>query len=71
MSKVLVAPNGLEIQGTLERVHGSGSMMNVRMENGRIEFTAPATPKCGGRSRTRTAGACSSTPRETSGWRAG
>ena len=38
MAKVLVAPNGLQIQGTLERVHGAGLMTNIRLEDGKIAF---------------------------------
>ena len=74
MAKVLVAPNGLQIQGTLERVHGAGLMTNIRLEDGKSSSTTAAKPRCGGRSSARPlttrASPCSSSPRATSGRRA-
>ena len=38
MSKVLVAPNGLVIRGTLERLSGVGLIYKADLKNGRLEF---------------------------------
>jgi len=38
MSKVLVAPNGLLIRGTLERLSGVALIYKGRLANGRLEF---------------------------------
>jgi hypothetical protein len=38
MSKILVAPNGLLIRGTLERLSGVGLIYKADLKNGRLEF---------------------------------
>ena len=38
MPKVLVAPNGLVIRGTLERLCGVALIHKCRLANGRLEF---------------------------------
>ena len=38
MSKILVAPNGLLIRGTLEWLSGVGLIYKADLKNGRLEF---------------------------------